>query len=417
MRIDTKSRSDPLRRRLRRLGPGERREEAQAFIRLFHRENRLGDGVRREREAEITRALRRSGTYEHTPEELAFGARVAWRNHSRCIGRLFWKSLEVIDCRTVRDPDEVAARIVDHMALASGDGRIRSLITIFAPVRNNDLPVYVESAQVVQYAGYVDGAGSVIGDRQNVEATRIAMALGWRPSGPPGMFDVLPLVIRHRGRRLLYEVPPSVIREVDIVHPEYPRIAELGLCWYAVPCISGMIVTIGGLDYPCAPFNGFYMGTEIASRNLADENRYNLLAKVASAIGDAPDNDKRHLWKDRALLELNRAVLHSYDRAGVTIVDHHRASEQYMEFARHEHAAGRVPSGDWPWIVPPQASAACPVFHLPMRDLQAVPNFYRSRASDGGRLRPNYEHETRSRLQERWDRMKRRVRDWHRLHN
>lgn len=412
MRVDTRSSSDPLRRRLRRLTTRERLEEALAFTRLFHRENQFSDAACHIREAEIRRSLRQSGTYEHTREELAFGARVAWRNHARCIGRLFWRSLEVIDCRGVLDPDEMAARIMDHMALALSDGRVRSIITVFSPAIDATAQPYVESAQVVQYAGYVDATGQPIGDAQNLEATRIARSLGWQPPGPPGMFDVLPLIIRdHRGRRLMYEVPRTVIREVEIVHPDYPGIADLGLRWYAMPCVSNMIMTVGGLDYPCAPFSGFYMNTEIASRNLADENRYNMLPTVASAIGDPPRKEHA-LWKDRALLELNRAVLHSYDRAGVTMVDHHTASEQYMEFARREHTAGRIPSGDWSWIVPPQGSPSCPVFHLPMRNLHAVPNYYHSRARDGAGLHQNYDSEVRSTARRRWDRLKRRFRTW-----
>jgi nitric-oxide synthase len=289
------------------------------------------------------------------------------------------------------------------------------MITVFAPAGSSTQGAYVESAQIVQYAGYADDAGGILGDPQNLENTRIAMSLGWRPPGPPSMFDVLPFIIRERGgRRLLYELPRPLVREVAIAHPEYPGIAELGLRWYAVPCISGMILTIGGVDYPCAPFNGFYMATEIASRNLADKNRYNLLPRVAAAIGCPPSSDGLSLWKDRALLELHRAVLHSYARDGVTMLDHHAASEQYMEFAQREQAAGRPPSADWSWIVPPQAAPQCPVFHLPMNDLHAVPNFYHSRASDGDALRPNYDDEIRSRTRVRWDRLKRRYRAWRR---
>src|SRR5215472_16916340 len=60
---------------------------AEQFITQFYSENDAGDPdprlwyVRREIEA--------TGTYTHTPDELEFGARVAWRNSSRCIGRLY----------------------------------------------------------------------------------------------------------------------------------------------------------------------------------------------------------------------------------------------------------------------------------------------------------------------------------------
>ena len=34
-------------------------------------------------------------TYELTENELVFGAKTAWRNASRCIGRIQWSKLKV----------------------------------------------------------------------------------------------------------------------------------------------------------------------------------------------------------------------------------------------------------------------------------------------------------------------------------
>lgn len=122
---DSKARSSPLERRLRRLTFGEKSEEAHAFIARQHREVPPKGGLRcGARQAEIDRELRRTGTYRHTPEELAFGARVAWRNHARCIGRSLWSTLEVLDLRTINDPDTIAERIFDQMRRADRDGRI-----------------------------------------------------------------------------------------------------------------------------------------------------------------------------------------------------------------------------------------------------------------------------------------------------
>jgi nitric-oxide synthase len=266
---------------------------------------------------------------------------------------------------------------------------------------------------VFQYAGYLLEDGGVLGDRKNLELTRSAAALGWSPPDPPSPFDLLPLVLRAgSGRRLLYEVPARLAREVEIAHPDHPGLASLSLRWYAIPCVSNMVLTIGGIDYPCAPFAGWYMATEIASRDLADVRRYDLLPKVAAALGLDLDGDP--LWQDRALTELNRAVLWSFERAGAAITDHHAASRQYMEFVKQEQAAGRVPSGDWSWIVPPQASSACPVYHLPMEDKHRVPNYYASRAEDGGALTLDRSLERRNRWRRRLDRLKRRIRNWRR---
>lgn len=410
--VDTWTRSDPLRRRLRRLTLAERVEEAREFLKLFHHEHELPAPALAARQRAAIRELRRDGVVTFTPDELAFGARVAWRNHANCIGRLYWKSLDVIDARTVTEPDAIARLVVDQLAAAAANGNSKPTITIFAPVKGDRLPAYIESRQAIQYAGYVADDGAVLGDPVNAEATRTAIALGWNPPEPRGRFDVLPLLVRDAaGRRLLYALPPGAVLEVPLTHPASPTFDALGLRWYGVPCVCDMVLTIGGVDFPCAPFNGFYMATEIASRNLIDEVRYDLLEPVADALGVARDD---RLRRDVTLTELNRAVLHSFESAGVNIVDHHAASRQYLDFVRLEHAAARAPSANWAWIVPPQASAGCPVFHQPMTDHGDVPNFYRGRAQDGDRLHPARLVEQRGRTLRRLDRLKRRLRRWRR---
>ena len=408
--------SSPLARRLRQISALERREEARTFLKTFALVTNQSQMATARRWAEVANGLRRRDTYEHTPEELAFGARLAWRNQGRCIGRLFWESLEVFDCRAITDPTAMADQISAHMGHALGDGRIRSVVSIFAPVVGSSLPAYVESEQITQYAGYVREDGRIIGDRQNVEATRIAISLGWRSPAERGLFDVLPYVIRDRGdRRSLHSIPDALVRHVAINHPDNPALMDLGLQWYAVPCVSSMILTIGGIDYPCAPFNGFYMGTEVASRNFVDKKRYDALPDVARKLGLDLEAPGAPLWKDLALTELNRAVLHSFKAAGVTMIDHHAASDQFIEFHKREQARGRRVAADWRWIVPPQAAAASEVFHLKMRNFHPVPNYYRSRTDDGRHLMPFYGDQQQSRLQRAADRLKRRWKLWKRM--
>lgn len=36
-----------------------------------------------------------TGTYQLTETELIFGAKLAWRNAARCIGRIQWSKLQV----------------------------------------------------------------------------------------------------------------------------------------------------------------------------------------------------------------------------------------------------------------------------------------------------------------------------------
>ncbi len=406
----------PLARRLRCLSASERKEEARAFLDAFHDAIRAGREQRQARWAEVRSHLSRRGSYVHTPEELAYGARLAWRNTGRCIGRIFWESLDVIDCRHIVDPDAMQTQILRHLDDAFCDGRIRSVISIFAPAKNDILPAWIESPQVMQYACHQLPDGRLLGDRQNVEATRIALAMGWTPPIMPGRFDLLPYLLRDAAdRRHLCHLPERAIREVAIKHPEHDALSALGLKWYAVPLVSNMILTIGGIDYPCAPFNGFYMGTEIASRNFGDARRYDLLPEVARALDIPIDASGQGLWRDTALTELNRAVLHSFDAAGVTMVDHHTASDQFMTFHSREQAQGRRVAADWRWIIPPQAAPACEVFHLRMRNFRPVPNFYRDRGGDGLRLMPWYGDRYRSRVSMWTDRLSRRWKIWRRM--
>lgn len=290
-------------------------------------------------------------------------ARVAWRNNARCIGRLFWNTLEVLDAREARTADEVFEACVHHLKFSTNGGRIRSAATVFSPAAADEPGIRIWNRQLIRYAGYRSGDGSILGDPEQEEFTRRVIALGWQPPDEPGRFDLLPLVIQMPGGSpKLYELPPEAVLEVEITHPDLPWFADLGLKWHAVPVISDMALTGEGLRYPACPFSGYYMGTEIGSRNFGDETRYNLLPVIADRMG-LDRSLRRMLWKDRALVELNTAVLHSFREAGVTIVDHHTASLQFMQHLQKESECQRKVPGDWSWLVPPMSGSACPVFH------------------------------------------------------
>jgi nitric-oxide synthase, bacterial len=348
---------------------------ARRFITMFHHENRAGPPDRRLRQ--VRREIEAMGTYWHTAAELAFGARVAWRNSSRCIGRLYWKSLRVRDRREVTTAAGIAAESVAHLREATNGGRIRPVITVFAP----DAPYWpgprILNSQLVRYAGYPAADGTVTGDPANVDITLLARALGWPGARPPGRFDLVPLVVQESGALpTLHELPADAVLEVMIRHPEFGWFADLGLRWYAVPVISDMYLDIGGVRYPAAPFNGWYMCTEIGSRDLGDTGRYDQLPVIARHMRLSTASD-RTLWKDKAMTELNLAVLHSFSRAGVTISDHHTESARFLKHLEREESQGRACPADWTWIVPPAASSATPVFHRYYQDFDQAPNFYR----------------------------------------
>ncbi|KAJ7387214.1 hypothetical protein OS493_004184 [Desmophyllum pertusum] len=86
---------------------------------------------------------------------------------------------------------------------------------------------------------------------------------------------------------------------------------------------------------PACPFSGWYMVTEIGARDFGDANRYNMLEPVALRMG-LDTKSLASLWKDVALVEINVAVMYSFQEAGVTITDHHSASESFMKHVENE---------------------------------------------------------------------------------
>ena len=359
---------------------------------MLHSEH-PGLGPAQRRVEQVRREIAESGTYTHTAAELTFGARVAWRNASRCIGRLYWRSLLVRDLRTVDTADAIHAELVHHLEIAVGDRgeeeqggrqpgvvpgatarRIRPVVSVFAPARPGFPCARVWNDQLIRYAGYREPDGTVTGDPRYVEFTAAVTAMGW--NGKRDRFDVLPLVIEAGGAPpRLYDLPEHAVVEVPIAHPDHPWFAELGLRWHAVPAISNMRMSIGGIDYPLAPFNGWYMGTEIGARNLADPDRYDQLPLVAAKLGLDTGNDAS-LWRDRALVELNLAVLWSFERAGLRISNHHTESKRFLDHVAKEERAGRRTPADWTWIVPPMSGATTPVFHRYFHEADQRPNFY-----------------------------------------
>lgn len=255
----------------------------------------------------------------------------------------------VRDRRHVTRSADVFRELCAHLRAATNNGRIRSTITVFAPDAPTGPRVRVVNDQLVRYAGYRHGDGQVLGDPRYVGFTDLVTSLGWRRPEPPSRFDVLPWLVETATEgRILYEVPPAEVLEVPLHHPTFPWFAGLGLRWHALPAISHMRLRIGGVDYSAAPFNGFYMAAEIATRNLADPDRYNQLPVIADMLG--LDVEKDPYWRDKAVLVLNEAVSASFAAHEVTISDHHRESRNLRLFAEREEAAGRPAYGDWSWI-------------------------------------------------------------------
>jgi nitric-oxide synthase len=349
--------------------------EAREFLQLYYEEQAArAPGTFAERWEKVQAQIQAEGTYTLTDEELTYGARVAWRHAVRCVGRLRWQGMVVRDARHVNTAEEVFEQLVQHIDAATNRGRIRSMITVLPADTAAGPLVRIWNEQAIRYAGWADADGGVTGDPRYLGFTRMVEGMGWRAERRD-RFAPLPLVIETSTQDpLLFDLPRESILEVPITHPEYGWFADLGLRWHALPLITCMRMRLGGMDFPVA-FSGFYLQDEIASRNLSDADRYNQVPSVAAGMGlDTSTN--RTLWRERAVIELNRAVLHSFDLAGVTIADHHAEAENFMKFVEREESAGRCPHADWSWINPVPVPPQVPTFHRYYDPTEVNPNFY-----------------------------------------
>lgn len=60
---------------------------------------RLHSRPHEQRWKEVLNEIRSTGSYDLKETELIFGAKLGWRNASRCIGRIQWSKLQVLQSR------------------------------------------------------------------------------------------------------------------------------------------------------------------------------------------------------------------------------------------------------------------------------------------------------------------------------
>ena len=324
----------------------------------------------------VKNEIDQTGTYIHTTDELTYGAMLSWRNASKCIGRISWQTMKVRDRRHVTDPDAIFQECAEHLRVATNGGSIQSVMTIFRP--KDPLEQWgprIWNSQYIRFAAYTQPNGTVLGDPANLMLTDALLRQGWTPPVQKTAFDVLPLAIDVPGMPVrLYNFDGDDVLRVRIEHPDCAAFNELNLQWCAVPAITNFRLDIGGIHYGCVPFNGWFMETEVA-RDLWEANRYNKAEAIAQSFG-LDTSRLSTLWRDRAFLELNVAVLYSFNKARVTIIDHQTAARQFITHDLREKRAGRECPAEWSWVVPASGGSTMPVWHHEMRDFYLNPSLH-----------------------------------------
>ena len=188
-------------------------------------------------------------------------------------------------------------------------------------------------------------------------------------------FDVLPIVIEDpvAGTTKLFELPEEHHKVTMISHPRFPELAKLGLRWCVIPTVTCFTMKIGGLEYPCNPFNGWFMETEI-TRDLLEPGRMDKMEPVARALGLDPTNEDS-FWRERVTIEMNEAVMYSFRRDGHSVVDHVTAQGQFLAHDAKEKREGRECPAQWSWVVPAVGGSTMPIWHHEMRDFYLEPTY------------------------------------------
>ncbi|KAG2495440.1 hypothetical protein HYH03_006386 [Edaphochlamys debaryana] len=341
--------------------------EALEYQDLYQRERGSAE-AKAARVKEVLAEIAATGSYTHTFDELQHGARVAWRHAPKCSNRKFWEELNLLDHRHVDTPEGMFLACLEMLEAATLSCVTTANIVVFRPQTpgTQDGP-RVWNNQLLRYCGYKQAEGSVLGDKAEADFTAMLQPLpaqsefGWEP--PPEdkrtRFDMLPLLLQVHPEEepKLFTLPPQYVARVPISHPDHPGFAELGLQWYAIPAVSAMELSVGGLTYTACPFNGWYSVTEIM-RNLTDESRYDQCPEVARMLGLETKSDG-NLWRDQAMVIVAQAVMHSFRAAGYGIVDHHTLMKNFWTwYNKEKEVRGWAPPGNWKWIIPPVSPTA-----------------------------------------------------------
>jgi sulfite reductase alpha subunit-like flavoprotein len=193
----------------------------------------------------------------------------------------------------------------------------------------------------------------------------------WESPDSSSSFDVLPLVYKIPGRMkpVVHMLSDDNIYEVDLEHPTNEDFASLGLRWTAMPSFAKHTMRIGGIVYQNAPFNGVYVSSEIAQLLM---DRYNVGSDIADLFGYNPDTDP--FWQQAAMLELERAIVHSFRSNGVAIIDPHAAGENFCKFVLGQREQGHDTSIDWR-MIGGLAGPCSEAWDLEERPLEMAPSF------------------------------------------
>lgn len=115
----------------------------------------------------------KNGRYDLTINELEFACKIAWRNSARCIGRISWSKIHLFDGRHCTTTKEMFDIICDQLRYATNNGNLRAAITVFRQRVKEKHDIRIWNTQLINYAGYQLNETETIGDKAQIEFTKV----------------------------------------------------------------------------------------------------------------------------------------------------------------------------------------------------------------------------------------------------
>lgn len=126
-------------------------------------------------------------------------------------------------------------------------------------------------------------------------------------------------------------------------------------------------MNLGGVDYQCMPFNGWFVSVEVV-RNLFE--RYNIAEEWAKAAGISTET--KRIYEQRVYPEIDIAVNYSFQKQGFSMVDMDTVGKSFFVHCKRERDAGRECPAQWSWIGG-LTGPTNPTWHHEMRDFYVAP--------------------------------------------
>ena len=129
-----------------------------------------------QRRSEVEISINKFEYFELTLQELKHAVQYAWRNNTKCVGKIWWETLTLRDCRYIQSVEEMFDTICEHLKKSINNGRIKNTISVFPQKKTGQPDLFrIWNRNILMYAGYQDYDNDCfIGNKSNIGFTEVS---------------------------------------------------------------------------------------------------------------------------------------------------------------------------------------------------------------------------------------------------